>query len=61
MLARPMSEVLLAISAQSAPSRDNRLLTFVPAERGDRQLAVPVLLMAVLWLAYTRFYFWLQP
>ena len=61
MLARPMSEVLPAISAQSAPSRDNRLLTFVPAERGDRQLAVPVLLMAVLWLAYTRFYFWLQP
>lgn len=37
------------------------LVAVVRAERYERAAAVSLLAVVVSWLAYTRFYFWLQP
>ena len=48
------------LTAGSAP-RPALLLTVTPANRLDRQIAGQLLPFALLWLAYTQMYFWLQP
>ena len=58
---RQMPASLARISAQSAPSHPPQRAVIVAATRGDRWLAWTLLGIALPWLAYTRFYFYLQP
>ena len=58
---RPLPASLARISAQSAPSHAPQRAVIVPATGGDRWLAWTLLGIALPWLVYTRFYFYLQP
>ena len=56
-----MPESLAHISAQSAPRHAPRRAVVALATSSDRWLAWTLLGIALPWLVYTRFYFYLQP